>query len=212
MWVHPCCEYLISLTTGQVAFQESIRPIRTYAKLLTQVMETHPKLTVQLVLRPSDVYDPFLYSWRNLIRWVTVVFACFLIYDTSSTWSSALSGAGIKPALLISFLVGFALFILFVLPWLRVQSMFRKYPTLRRPRSFSFSSEGMHAESEDARGDYKWSLFHRIVETPKLFLFMSTPRGATYVPKRCLSRPDEIGILRQLIRENFKGKKTLRRE
>jgi hypothetical protein len=175
-------------------------------------MGTHLILTVQVILWPGDIYDPLVYSWRNVIRWATVLFACLVIYDTSLRWSSTHLAAGRKPALLIPLLIGLALLILFFLPWLRVQWMFRKYPMLRQPRSISFGSEGLHIESEDSRGDYKWSIFSRIVETPKVFLFSVTPRGATYVPKRCLSRPDQIRMLRQLIRDNFKGKRTLRHE
>jgi hypothetical protein len=175
-------------------------------------MDTRPQLTAQIVLRPSDVYDPFLYSWRNVIRWTIVLFACLLIYDASPSWLSAHSGTQIKPVLLNPLLIAFVLFITFFVPWLRLQWMFRTYPTMRGLRSYSFSSEGMHIESEEARGDYKWSLFTRIVETPKSFVFVITSRGATYVPKRCLAGQGEIEILRHLIRENFKGKKTLRRD
>jgi hypothetical protein len=88
--------------------------------------------------------------------------------------------------------------------------MFHKYPALRRSRRVSFSAEGMHVESEDARGDYKWSLFYQIVETPKTFLFMQTTRGGVYIPKRCLSASDDIVTLRRLIRDNFTGKRRLR--
>lgn len=175
-------------------------------------METYLRLTVKCILRPADVYDPFMYSWRNVIRWAAAVFACLLIYDTGPNWFLVRSGAGIKTALLLLLMAAVALFILFYLPWLSVQSMFRNYPSMRRLRSFSFSSDGLHIESEDVRADYKWSIFHRVVETPKVFLFIVTPRGATYLPKRCLLTPDDIRILRQLIRENFTGKKTLRRE
>jgi hypothetical protein len=73
----------------------------------------------------------------------------------------------------------------------------------------SFSSEGLHLESEDAKGDFKWSVFTRIAETPKTFLLMQTARAATYVPKRCLE-PGDLPVLRRLIRQNFTGKLTLR--
>jgi hypothetical protein len=90
--------------------------------------------------------------------------------------------------------------------------MFGKFPQFQKPRRFSLNSEGMHFESEDARGDYKWSIFSRIVETPEVFIFVQTTRSSTYVPKRCLRKPDDILILRQLIRENFRGRRRLRRD
>ncbi len=88
--------------------------------------------------------------------------------------------------------------------------MFRNYATAGRLRTISFSNDGMHLESEDSSGDYKWSFFHRIVETHRAFQFIVGPRSATFLPKRCFSNSGEIQMLRQLIHENFKGKKRLR--
>lgn len=175
-------------------------------------MESNRNLTVEFVLRPADVYDPFAYSWRNTIWWAIVVLVCLFLYEAVPSWSSAHLGVAIGQAALAPVLIVIALLILFVLPWIRVQSMFRRYPALGRPRSLSFGSEGLHVESDDARGDYKWSIFHRVVETPKVFLFIVTPRGATYLPKRCLATPGDISTLRRLIQENFRGQKTLRHD
>jgi hypothetical protein len=88
--------------------------------------------------------------------------------------------------------------------------MFRETPAVGRARRITFNSEGFHMESEDARGEYKWTLFLRIIETRKVFVFMQTTKSGTYIPKRCLSNPQDILALRQLIRANFTGKKTLR--
>jgi hypothetical protein len=90
--------------------------------------------------------------------------------------------------------------------------MFRKSPALRRSRRLTFSAEGIQFEAEDARGEYKWSLFMRIIETKKVFMLQQTTHAATYIPKRCFHSPSDVELLRQLIRENFKGKWTLRRD
>ena len=161
-------------------------------------------MTVEVRLQPTDVYGPFLWSRQNLIRWVFALFACSLAYDTRRFWT-----ASISTLLAVLLLFAFVLFVSFFLPWLSAQSLFRKYPAFRKARRMSFSSDGMHLESEDARGDYKWSVFSRIVETPKTFLLMQTARAATYVPKRCL-KAEDIPILRRVIRQNFTGKLTLR--
>jgi hypothetical protein len=87
--------------------------------------------------------------------------------------------------------------------------MFHQYPKLASSRHFSFSPEGMRLEAESGQADLKWSAFYRIVETRKVFIFMQTHRGGTYVPKRCLSNPEEVAILRRLIRDNFMGKTRL---
>jgi hypothetical protein len=108
--------------------------------------------------------------------------------------------------------MGSVAFALFLLPYLRVRTMFRKSPALRRPRRLVFGPEGIRFEAEDARGEYKWSLFMRIIETKKVFMLLQTTRAATYIPKRCFHSPSDVELLRQLIRDNFKGKWTLRRD
>jgi hypothetical protein len=168
------------------------------------------ELTVDVTLQPRDIYQPFLVSRANLVRWVLALFACYLIYTTSPIWSSG-SQPGTASGLLQSTFFSALVFIaMFSWQYLRVRFMFHKYPALRRTSHVSFSAEGMHIESEVARGDYKWSLFYQIVETPKTFLFMASARGAVYIPKRCLSGSDEIAVLRRLIRDNFAGKRSLR--
>jgi YcxB-like protein len=178
------------------------------------IMLESADLTVQISLRPQDVYDPvrdlFLYSRGNIIRWAFALFACCLIYETRPIWSSTES----QPEMLVLFLFFLLVFLaLFLFPYLRVRSIFHETPALRKPRSISFSTGGLHLESEDARGDYKWSVFPNVVETPRVFLFMQTTRsGALYVPKRCLSGPDDVVKLRNLIRANFAGKARLRHD
>jgi len=167
-------------------------------------MEDHSEITVEIRLQPSDVYDPFRWSWQNLFRWVFALFACFLAYDLRRFWT-----ASVSMLLVVLLLFALVLFVSFCLPWLSAQSLFRKYPAFRKARHMSFSSDGVRLESEDAQGHYKWSLFTRIVETPKTFFLMQTARAATYVPKRCLA-PADIPTLRRLIRQNFTGKLTLR--
>jgi hypothetical protein len=96
-------------------------------------------------------------------------------------------------------------------PYFRVWSMFRSSPLLRTPRRVSFGAEGIHVESEHGRGDYKWSVFQKIVESRKMFFFMQTTyTGALCVPKRCLSDRDDLLKLRQVIRDNFHGEPRLR--
>jgi hypothetical protein len=52
----------------------------------------------------------------------------------------------------------------------------------------------------------------RIIETRKLFLLLQTANAATYIPKRWFRSESDVDFLRQLIRDNFKGKWTLRRD
>jgi hypothetical protein len=167
-------------------------------------------LTADVMLHPQDVYQPFLISRANVARWVVAIFASYLIYSTRTLWSA---GSQLETAPeLLQLTLYFALVFIAMFSWqyLRVRFMFHKYLAMGHLRRVSCSAEGMHIESEDGRGDYKWSLFHQIVETPKTFLFMQTTSGAVYIPKRCLPRLNDIAVLRRLIRDNFTGKRWLR--
>jgi hypothetical protein len=173
-------------------------------------------VTVQFNLRPKDVYDPvrdlFLNTWSNILRWVFVLFVGYLIYETHPIWPSADAEPQMLPALLVVSLLFILVFLaLFLFPYLRVRSIFHESPSLRKTRTVSFSEQGIHIESEDGRGDYKWSIFRNIVETPRVFLFMQTTRGtgALYLPKRCMFGSDDVAKLRRLIRANFAGKTRL---
>jgi hypothetical protein len=167
-------------------------------------------VTVQVDLRPQDVYevyDPFRnlfqYSWLNCFRWAFLLFETYLIYETH------------PPALFVLalFLI-FILATLFLSPYLRVRSVFRESPTLRNTRTLSVGAEGIRVESEDGRGEYKWSVFPYVLETPRAFIFAQSSRGfgGTWIPKRCLSTPNDIVRLRDLVRSNCKGKIRLLRD
>jgi hypothetical protein len=176
-------------------------------------MEKKADIVVDVTLEPADVYHPFFWSRQNLAHWVLVLAACLILYGVSPLWPPVASASDRNPELfLLYLLIGSVSLALFLLPYLRVRSMFRKSPALRRPRRLIFRAEGIQFESEDARGEYKWSLFMRIMETRKVFLLLQTAHAATYIPKRCFSSPGDVELLRQLIRENFKGKWTLRRD
>lgn len=173
------------------------------------------ELTIQINLRPQDIYDPvrdlLQYSWWNCFRWAFLLFATYLVYETYPLWSTVDSET--KPALFVLALFFLSILLtLFLFPYLRVRSTFRESPVLRNTRTLSFNAEGIRVESEDGRGNYKWSLFPQIFETPRVFIFAQSSHsaGGMYVPKRCFSAQDDIARLRGLIRANCTGKARLR--
>jgi hypothetical protein len=126
-------------------------------------MDTQPEVAIEVSLRPQDVYQPFLCSWRNLARWVLSLFVAYLTYDTRAIWTSALANPNQGPGVLALLLAGGALFLAWlVYPYFRVRSMFRSSPILLTSRRIWFNAEGIRIESEDGRGDYKWSILLRI--------------------------------------------------
>lgn len=164
-------------------------------------MQPQSEVTVDITPEFGDFYSPFDWTRGNIYRWTLAFLAAILALNAWKLWPSRDSN--------FMLCVIAALAFIFVWPWFRIRYQVRHYPAFRKTRRFTFDSGGMHFRSEDARGDYQWSVFSSVHETPRRFLFMQTKRSGTVIPKRCLSRSD-IQLLRQLVRENFKGKCRLR--
>jgi len=174
-------------------------------------MDNRNQLTIEVLLRPSDVYGSVFWTRGNVFRLLLLFLACLFLYDTLVGRASMGHGEFLSTlAWIVVFFVCAGLG-LFLVPYLRTVFMFRNSPALKLTRRITFSDTGIHFESTDSVGDYKWSLFAGVVETRKTFLLKQTAYAATYIPKRCFSSPEEIQLVRDLIRQNFKGKYKLRR-
>jgi len=180
----------------------------------TRTADGQPEIAVDVVLKLHDVYTPFDWNRQNLIRWVLAILACYVVYDICFSPSSQLqsfSDANSISAVIVTLAV-FIVLGLVLFPYLRLHSMFRKSPGFKSPNKYMFDAQGMRFESEHASGEYKWSVFARILETRKAFALAQTDYAATYIPKRCFASPNDISAFRHLVRENFKGRWSLRRE
>jgi len=186
--------------------------MKTMEGITTQVV------VVDVILKPNDVYTPFQWDRYNLARWVAAIVLCWIFYDLFQGYLDALRsfpGSGSVVAIGVAILVILAVFILLALllfPYLQMRALFRKSAQFQKSVRYTFNPEGLRFESEDASGAFKWSAFDRVVETRKVFAFWITSKSGTYIPKRCLASPSDVAVFRQLIRDNFKGKWTLRRD
>jgi YcxB-like protein len=173
-------------------------------------MESGQSLSVEVTLRPSDVYTPFQWNSANIFYWVLALSASWILYDLYFAPPNG-TRVGALPAWLTEIGIAIALLaVLLGLQYIAALRLFQKYPFFRKSRRITFGPGGIVIESEEVRADCKWSAFTRIQETPELFLFQPTDRTATYVPKRCLGSGEEIRTMRKLIREHFKGRYLLR--
>jgi hypothetical protein len=171
------------------------------------------RVVVVVDLRPNDVYTPFRWDRHNLARWVTAIVLCLIFYDLyRDSRTTILSFQGGESILaIIALLVLLILFGLLLFPYLRVRSMFRKSPSMRKTRRYIVGQAGITVQSEDATANCKWSLFQRAIETPTVFVLSQNSYHGTYIPKRCFASSEDIARVRDLIRENMPGKWRLRR-
>jgi hypothetical protein len=181
---------------------------------VTKHGESEPEIVIDVVLKLNDVYTPFDWNRQNLIRWVLAILAGYIVYDICFSASSQLQSfpdANAISAVIVTLAIFIALGLV-LFPYLRLRSLFRNAPGFKTPAKYMFDTQGMRFESEDAKGEYKWSVFGRIFETRKAFALAQTDYAATYIPKRCFKSPSDISVFRVLVRENFKGRWRLRRD
>lgn len=171
-------------------------------------------VVVEVDLALNDVYSPFRWSRANAARWIASIVLCLIFYDlyrnSRATILSSPTGDSIRAIIVI--LVVFIFSALLLFPYLRARAMFRKSPALTKMRRYTFQNTGIVIRSEDANTDCKWSLFQRVIETPRVFIFMLTSSTAAYVPKRCFSSSNDVVRVRELVRQNMSGRCRLRRD
>lgn len=177
-------------------------------------MDQAPEVSVAVNLKPSDVYTPFRWDRGNVIRWVAAALLCLIFRDlyasSRETLQSFPGGASISAIMIM--LVVFVLFAILLFPYLRVRALFRSTPGLAETSRITFRPDKILFQSESAQSECKWTIFNRVSETREVFAFSQGKIGATYVPKRFFTDPNDILLLRRIIRENFKGKWTLRND
>ena len=178
------------------------------------LMDENRELVVDVALLPNDVYTPFLWSRDNLARWVSAFILSLIFFDLYKNQSATLlsfpDGEAIRA--IVAILMLFVLLTLLIFPYLRMRAMFRKSPAMTKTRHYTFRAAGITIQSDDANTDCKWSVFQRVVETPSVFVFWQTSRSAVYIPKRCFTGPQDVALMRALIRENMPGQWQLRND
>jgi hypothetical protein len=177
-------------------------------------MDAPDELTVEVKLRPHDIYSPFRWQRDNIIRWVAAGLLCLIFRDVYALARATLVGipsAGSIRAIVVVLAV-FVLLALLLFPYLRMRALFRSTPALSQPTRITFRPEHVLFENQDATADCKWEAFIRITETRHVFVFSQGGIGGTYIPKRCFAQQDDIQRLRRMICESFKGKWSLRRD
>ena len=177
-------------------------------------MNDSRELTVEFTLKPADIYSPFRWDRENLTRWVIAALFCYILYDVCTRSADTLRSfdGGTSIFAIVVLLFVFILFGLLLFPFFRMRAIFHGTPTAAIPRRVTFRADAIQFESAEAKSECKWTLFSRVVETPRVFVFAQGKAGGTYIPKRCFATKQDIALLRELIRQHFKGKTTLRRD
>ena len=177
---------------------------------LAYIMEDNAPVEVNVLLTPDDLRDLFRRSPVKYLTWLLIGFGLYLAYfvfakivnegfSAETAFTIIWNGIFALGALLVGF---------FVIRF-RAWQLIRHGPTLREPRRYTFSPNGVHFDGALMTCDCRWGSFVSIAETKRSFLLYMSPLFGAVIPKAKLSTADDINRLRQLFRSQFKGKLKL---
>jgi YcxB-like protein len=170
-------------------------------------------MTLEVRLKAEDLRDLWFNTRIKYLLWLLFLFGLYLAYLVFAEIANVgFAAAGILNVAVYGPIAATGLLGPFFIPRLRARQMIRCGPTLAETRQYSFSDRGVNFRGERMTCDLRWNGFHRIAESRRSFLLYLSPGFGAVIPKRCFSSPEGVVFLRQLIRENFKGKSTLRHD
>lgn len=174
-------------------------------------MEDIATIVVNVQLNPKDLCDLWMGSAFTFLRWFLVLCGAYLSYAVFAEIVN--EGFSVQTGFTITYygVVALAAFFTAIFfPRLRAWQLIRHGPTLREQRRYSFSDRDVHFDSELMTCDLRWDSFSRIVESRRSFILYLGPLYGMVIPKRYLTQPDDLQRLRELFRNQFKGKLKLR--
>jgi hypothetical protein len=108
------------------------------------------------------------------------------------------------------FFLLFTPYLWFGAPYFAARALFRKNPNVGKPVLWKFFPDRIETHGPVSDNVLQWSAFHTIRETKEQFLLYVQGNFANVLPKQCFGHSGDVAGLRQLIRENFRGKLHLR--
>jgi hypothetical protein len=108
----------------------------------------------------------------------------------------------------MSFFPAYALFIYYVLiPW-RTRRIFKQQKTLHDPVTFTFTNEGMHAESKRGNANLVWDDFFKWKVNTKTLLLYHSSAVFNMIPARAFPTPEEFLSFQALVESKLGQQKA----
>jgi len=173
-------------------------------------MEDSLPVEVNVTLTPDDLRDLFRRSPVRYLTWLLIAFGIYLAYFVFALIVNQGFSAETAFTIIWNGIVAVgALLVGFFFTRFRVRQLIRHGPTLREPRRYTFSANGVRFDAELMTCDCRWGAFVTIAESSRSFLLYLSPLFGIVIPKAHLSTADDISRIRQLFQSHFKGKLKL---
>jgi hypothetical protein len=174
-------------------------------------MEDNTTIAINVQLTPKDLEDLWSATSITYLRWLLVACGAYLSYAVFAEIMNEGFSVEIGFAITYYGVVALAAFFtaIFFLRF-RAWQLIRHGSTLREPRRYLFSDRDVHFDSQLMNCDLQWGSFYRIVEKRRSFVLYLAPLSGMVIPKKFLTKPDDLQRLRELFRNHYKGKLKLR--
>jgi|SRR5208282_5877289 len=174
-------------------------------------MSVAPVVSLHVQLTPQEFYWAAVRSTAQQLRklfvlsgFVGVLVLSGLVLTTIlsrsfTEWQQTIRGTYL-PIFALVFI--FPIVVLFLAPLFSI-GRFRADPRNSTGIRFRFSESGVSTASSIGEADCDWTAYRKAQETSSYFLLYPSRTDVQVIPKRCLSSPAEINLLRELFRSHI---------
>jgi hypothetical protein len=174
-------------------------------------MSGDPVVSVHVKLTSAEFYWAAVRSTAQQLRKVFVlsgfvgvlvlagmIFASILSRSFTE-WQQTIRGMYLP---LFALVFVFPILVLFIAPLFRT-SRFLAGPGNTAGARFRFCESGVSTDGSVGKADSSWTTYLKAQETSDYFLLYPSSTDVQVIPKRCLSSPGEIRLLRELLRSHI---------
>jgi hypothetical protein len=175
----------------------------------TETIEIDVLLELKDVVRAS--YTSLLHGTRNLILVATfaLMFILLPVIWFFLQWGELVSSAdGPTWWPLLGLIAGPAIMALI---YVMARRGFHTNKALQEPIHYTLTEAGLEAIAPSSSGRTSWENFRKAYETKHDFLLFISDRMMYMIPKRSLTRGEDIEGFRELLRSRLKGKARMRK-
>jgi hypothetical protein len=160
-------------------------------------------LTATVRMEPNDLYQGYLTLLLRKSYWsatqIAFAFASFFVFNPHF----------LSPILFVA--IGSLFFFYLGISLYRSSSRaIRTSVAYQNAATYFFGSSGLEAFGPTFSFHHAWCNFQSIIETSKLFLFCPSNAQMIILPKLSFTDPAQLVSLRQLLRDHFRGKLSLK--
>lgn len=154
------------------------------------------------------------YPWQGLFGWVLFIglaIMLFVLLRRGGGRGGRPAAAPITPDLfpdkllaIVPWLLIFGFIWFFVFQQLRrqVNQRWERTPSLHRPQTVTADAEGLSWNDPLVQTRYRWEVFTKFAETPRLFLLDQEGIGWHFIPKRAFPDEAALSAFRELLQRS----------